>query len=78
MEYYHEVTNSFGKNNGGNMALFGHNYVAVYFNRKKKNPCDEKNTIKALIIKALIASVIMTLLFNGGLIAVYFREITGG
>lgn len=52
--------------------------LPVYFNRKKKNPCDEKNTVKALIIKALIASVIMTLLFNSGLIAVYFREITGG
>lgn len=51
--------------------------LPVYFIRKRKNPHDEKNTIKALAIKALVASIIMVLIMESGLIAMYFDDWIG-
>ena len=50
--------------------------LPVYFIRKKRNPLDEKNTIKSLIINALVASILMWVTFCSGLIKMYLDEVT--
>lgn len=50
--------------------------LPVYFIRKKRNPSDEKNTIKSLIINALIVSILMWVLFCSGLIKIYLDQAT--
>lgn len=52
--------------------------LPVYFIRKHKNPDDEGNTIKGLIIRALIASAVMVLIMGSGLIAMYFDDFFNG
>ncbi|MBQ2803766.1 MAG: hypothetical protein IJF07_07695 [Lachnospiraceae bacterium] len=49
--------------------------LPTYFVRKKHNPGDNKNTIKNLVLKALLASVIVTIIFCSGLIAMYIEEV---
>lgn len=48
--------------------------LPVYLYRKKKNPNDNKNTFTQLVIKALLASLIFTLIFCCGLIAMYLDQ----
>jgi len=50
--------------------------LPVYFIRKKRNPLDKKNTLKSLIINALIASILFWVLFCSGLIKMYLDEVT--
>lgn len=50
--------------------------LPAYFVRKKKNPNDENNTIKKLIIKSFIVSFVFVLLFYMGIIAMYFDELS--
>ncbi len=50
--------------------------LPVYFVRKKKNPNDENNTIKKLIIKSFVVSFVFVLMFYIGIIAMYFEELT--
>lgn len=50
--------------------------LPAYFIRKKKNPNDENNTIKKLIIKSFIVSFVFVLLFYMGIIAMYFDELS--
>ncbi len=46
--------------------------LPVYYIRKRKGA--ENNTIKQLVLKALLASVIFVLVFCAGLIAMYFED----
>lgn len=50
--------------------------LPAYFIRKKKNPNDENNTIKKLIIKSFVVSFVFVLLFYIGIIAMHFDELT--
>ncbi len=50
--------------------------LPVYFIRKKCNPMDKKNTLKSLIINALIVSILFWGLFCSGLIKMYLDEVT--
>lgn len=52
--------------------------LPVYFIRKHKNPDDEKNTIKGLIIRALMVSALMVLVMGSGLAAMYFDDFFNG
>lgn len=51
--------------------------LPVYFFRRKKNPDDEKNTLKSLIIKAFFAGGFWAMLFGSGLMAMYLDEMEG-
>lgn len=51
--------------------------LPVYFFRKKKNPDDERNTWKSLLVKSFLASAVCALVFGSGLLAMYFDEIRG-
>lgn len=42
--------------------------LPVYYVRRRKNPNDEKNTLKALVIKGFLASIFFVFIFYGGLI----------
>ena len=50
--------------------------LPVYFVRKKRNPLDPKNTIKTLVITALVASVLFIATISVGLLRMYLDEIT--
>lgn len=56
------------------VALFGI-MLPVYWIRRKKNPYDEKNTLTALLLKSLLASIIFVLVFYSGLILMWLEEI---
>ncbi len=49
--------------------------LPVYFVRRKKNPDDPKNTIPRLLLMAVWAATIMTLIMCSGLIAMYIDDI---
>lgn len=51
--------------------------LPVYFIRRKISPRDEGNTLKALLIKTLIASLIFSLIFCSGFIKMYIDELNG-
>lgn len=51
--------------------------LPFYFKRKKTNPDDKKNTLISLLVKALIASVIITLVLSAGLFIMFFQELNG-
>ena len=51
--------------------------LPVYFVRRKKNPDDKRNTILRLLLMAVIAATIMTLIMCSGLIAMYIDDIRG-
>lgn len=51
--------------------------LPVYFFRRKRNPNDESNTLKSLMIKSFFASAVCTLFYCSGLLAMYFDEIKG-
>ena len=51
--------------------------LPVYLIRRKINPMNEKNTIKDLLIKSFIASLICSLILCSGLIAMYIDEQKG-
>ena len=46
--------------------------LPIYYIRKRKGT--ENNTIKQLVLKSLLASIIFVLVFYSGLIAMYFEE----
>ena len=51
--------------------------LSVYFVRRKKDPDDKRNTILRLLLMAVIAATIMTLIMCSGLIAMYIDDIRG-
>ena len=51
--------------------------LPVYFVRRKKDPDDKRNTILRLLLMAVIAATIMTLIMCSGLIAMYIDDIRG-
>ena len=51
--------------------------LPVYFVRRKKDPDDPKNTIPRLLLMAVLAATIMTLIMCSGLIAMYIDDIRG-
>jgi hypothetical protein len=51
--------------------------LPVYFVRRKKRPDDPKNTIPRLLLLAILAATIMTLIMCSGLIAMYIDDIRG-
>ncbi len=49
--------------------------VPVYLIRRKRNPDDETNTLKALMLKSFLASIIFEVIFYSGLILMWLDEI---
>ncbi len=49
--------------------------LPVYFIRKKRNPLDKNNTIKRLLIKSIIASILFWVIFCSGLIKMYIDDL---
>lgn len=47
----------------------------VYFIRKRRNPSDKNNTIKSLLIKSLIVSILFWIVFCSGLIKMYIDDL---
>ncbi len=50
--------------------------LPVYFFRKRRNPQDERNTIKSLVITALLASALFIATISAGLIKMYLDQVT--
>lgn len=50
--------------------------LPVYFFRKKRNPLDEKNTIKSLVITALLTSILFIATICTGLLRMYLDQVT--
>lgn len=50
--------------------------LPVYFFRKRRNPRDERNTIKSLVITALLASILFIATISAGLIKMYLDQVT--
>ena len=50
--------------------------LPVYFIRKRRNPLDKKNTMKSLLLNALIASILFFAAIAIGLIKMYINDIT--
>lgn len=50
--------------------------LPVYFFRKWRNPEDERNTIKSLVITALLASVLFMATISAGLLKMYLDQVT--
>ncbi len=48
--------------------------LPIYFIRKKHNPHNSENTLKNLIIKAIIAAALILLILGSGLIAMWVNE----
>ena len=42
--------------------------LPVYYFRRRKNPNDKRNTLKALFVKGFLASIFFVFIFYGGLI----------
>lgn len=49
--------------------------MPVYLIRRKRNPDDETNTLKALMLKSFLASIIFVVIFYSGLILMWLEEI---
>ena len=50
--------------------------LPVYFFRKWRNPQDERNTIKSLVISALLASILFITTISVGLLKMYLDQVT--
>ena len=50
--------------------------LPVYFFRKWRNPDDERNTIKSLVITAFLASVLFMATISAGLLKMYLDQVT--